>query len=83
MQDTVIKFIAETTKTDVGDIKPESYFIDDLKFDSLDLVEIIMKIEDEFGVEIPEEEAEGLKRVSDVVAYLEKAKKRTAAPPAG
>lgn len=77
MQDTVIQFIAETAKIDAGTIKPESNFIDDLKFDSLDLVELVMKLEDKFGIEIPEQEADGLKKVSDVIAYLE-AKKRDA-----
>ena len=47
-------------------------FIEDLGADSLDIVELIMSMEDEFGVEIPEEDAEGLKKVKDIVDYLEK-----------
>lgn len=72
MQEKVIKLVAEATKVDVEKITPESSFIDDLNCDSLDLVELIMKVEDEFGIEVPEEEAEGLKKVSDVISYLEK-----------
>ncbi|MFZ8933165.1 MAG: acyl carrier protein, partial [Bacteriovoracaceae bacterium] len=45
-------------------------FVDDLNLDSLDIVELMMKMEDDFGVEIPEEDAEKLKTVNDVVTYL-------------
>ena len=71
MQDKIIQLIADATKTDKTKITPESSFIDDLNCDSLDLVELIMKIEDEFNIEVPEEDAEKLKKVSDVIAYLE------------
>ncbi len=49
----------------------EASFIDDLGADSLDTVELIMKMEEEFDIEIPDEEAEGLKTVGNVVEYLE------------
>lgn len=71
MQDKVIGLISEATKIDLGKIKPETSFVDDLNLDSLDIVELMMKMEDEFGIEIPESEAEGLKTVSDVVKYVE------------
>ena len=71
MQDKVIKLVSDATKVDTGKISAETNFIDDLNLDSLDIVELMMKMEDEFGVEIPEEEAEGLKSVKDVVTYLE------------
>jgi acyl carrier protein len=45
-------------------------FVDDLNLDSLDMVELMMKMEDEFGVEIPEDETENLKSIGDVVTYL-------------
>lgn len=70
MQEKVIKLISEATKTDISKITMETSFTDDLNLDSLDIVELMMKMEDEFGVEIPEEEAEGLKTVKDVVNYL-------------
>lgn len=71
MEEKVIKLISEATKVDLAKIRPETSFQDDLNLDSLDIVELMMKMEDEFGIEIPEEEAEGLRKVSDVVAYLQ------------
>ena len=49
---------------------PNTSFVDDLNLDSLDMVELMMKMEDEFGVEIPEDETENLKSIGDVVTYL-------------
>ena len=53
------------------DVKPTSTFVDDLGADSLDIVELIMKFEDEFGVEIPDEKAEKIKTVEDIVKYVD------------
>lgn len=72
MQDKVINLISDATKIDKAKISLGTSFVDDLNLDSLDIVELMMKMEDEFGVEIPEEDAEGLKSVQDVVTYLEK-----------
>lgn len=72
MKDKVIKLISDATKIEIAKINLETSFVDDLNLDSLDIVELMMKMEDEFGVEIPEEDAEGLKTVKDIVAYLEK-----------
>jgi acyl carrier protein len=72
MKDKVIKLISDATKIDISKINMETSFVDDLNLDSLDIVELMMKMEDEFGVEIPEEDAEGLKTVKDIVSYLEK-----------
>jgi acyl carrier protein len=72
MKDKVIKLISDATKIDISKINLETSFVDDLNLDSLDIVELMMKMEDEFGVEIPEEDAEGLKTVQDIVTYLEK-----------
>ncbi|MAF78587.1 MAG: acyl carrier protein [Halobacteriovoraceae bacterium] len=71
MEEKVIKLISDATKVDIAKISTETSFVDDLNLDSLDIVELMMKMEDEFGIEIPEEDAEGLKKVSDVVTYLE------------
>lgn len=57
--------------TDVDSIERTTSLINDLDADSLDAVEIIMAIEDEFGVEIPDEEAEGFKNIGDIVDYVE------------
>jgi len=72
MEQKVINLVSEATKVDAGKISAATSFIDDLNLDSLDIVELMMKMEDEFGVEIPEEDAEGLKTVQDVVTYLGK-----------
>ncbi|SDK04280.1 acyl carrier protein [Natronincola ferrireducens] len=57
--------------SDVESITPATSLVNDLNADSLDAVEIIMAIEDEFGVEIPDEEAEGFKNIGDIVEYVE------------
>jgi len=74
MEEKVINLISDATKIDKSKISMETNFVDDLNLDSLDIVELMMKMEDEFGVEIPEEDAEGLKTVKDVHAYLESKK---------
>jgi len=56
---------------DVEGIERTTSLMGDLEADSLDAVEIIMAIEDEFGVEIPDEEAEGFKNIGDIVDYVE------------
>ncbi len=72
MQEKVIKLVSDATKVDMSKISANTTFVDDLNLDSLDIVELMMKMEDEFGVEIPEEEAEHLRSIKDVVSYLEK-----------
>lgn len=55
-------------------VTSDAKFIEDLGADSLDTVELVMAFEEKFGIEVPDEEAEGLKSVADVVAYINKAK---------
>lgn len=62
--------IAEQLGLDPEEITMESSFIDDLGADSLDIVELIMALEEEFDIEIPDEDAEKIKTVGDVVEYL-------------
>ena len=66
----ITKVIVEKLGVSEDKVKPEAAFIDDLGADSLDQVELIMALEDEFDIEIPDEEAEKLKKVSDVIAYV-------------
>ena len=61
------KIIAEVLNIDEEDITPESTFIDDLGADSLDIFQIIMGIEEEFDIEIPQDEAEKISTVKDAV----------------
>lgn len=70
VQDKVIKIVSDATKVDAGNIKGETNFVDDLNLDSLDMVEMMMKMEEEFGVEIPEDKTEELKTINDVTNFL-------------
>ena len=69
--DRLKKIIVEQLGVDEGDVKPEASFVDDLNADSLDLVELIMSLEEEFGMEISDEEAEKIKTVGDAQEYIE------------
>jgi len=62
--------IVEQLGVEPDDVKLESSFIDDLGADSLDIVELIMALEEEFDMEIPDEDAEKLSTVNDVVEYI-------------
>ncbi len=66
--------VVEQLSVDAGDVAMESTFIDDLGADSLDIVELIMAFEEEFGTEIPDEAAEKMKTVQDVVTYIDQNK---------
>jgi acyl carrier protein len=68
----VIAIIAEQLAKPEDSITETSHFIDDLGADSLDTVEIIMAIEEAFGIEIPEAEQEKIKTVGDAISYIEK-----------
>ncbi|MBQ3921273.1 MAG: acyl carrier protein [Firmicutes bacterium] len=69
--DKVIAIIAEQLGIDEEEITSETNLLKDLEADSLDAVEIIMAMEDEFDMEIPDEDAEQLTCVSDIVRYIE------------
>ena len=70
IKNKVISMIAQQLGKSESEVKLESHFIDDLGADSLDLVELIMSMEDEFGVEIADEDAEKILKVSDAVDYI-------------
>ena len=72
VEEKVMKLVSEATKTDLGKVALETSFIDDLNLDSLDRVELMMAVEDEFEVEVSDEEAENIKTVNDLVKYLNK-----------
>ena len=67
----VINIIAEQLDAEVEGITMETSMMKDLEADSLDAVEIMMALEDEFGVSIPDQDAEGFKNIGDIVRYLE------------
>lgn len=70
----VIDIVVEQLGVDATDVTLEKSFVEDLNADSLDLTELIMTFEERFGFEISEEDAEKLKTIGDVVAYIEQKK---------
>ena len=71
LEGKVKNIIVEQLGVDAGRVKAEASFIDDLGADSLDIVELVMAMEEEFELEIPDEAAEKLRTVGDVVVYLQ------------
>lgn len=71
IHDKVNAIIVEQLGVKLEDVNPEASFIDDLGADSLDTVELVMALEEEFDTEIPDEEAEKIKKVQDVYTYIE------------
>jgi acyl carrier protein len=70
-EDKVIDIIVDKLGVDRSEVVPEAVFVDDLGADSLDLVELIMAMEEEFGFEIADEEAEKLRTVQDVISFIQ------------
>lgn len=75
VEQRVREIVAEQLERDVNEVTNTASFIDDLGADSLDIVELVMKMEEEFGIEIPDEEAEKIKTVNDVIQYITTHKK--------
>lgn len=71
MEARLKKLISEQLGVDESRVVPSASFTDDLEADSLDLVELIMSLEEEFGVEIPDEDAEKITTVGDAMTYLQ------------
>lgn len=72
--DDVKAIVVEQLGVSADEVKMESKFVDDLNADSLDVVELIMELEEKFGVSIPDEDAEKITSVGDVVAYIDSKK---------
>lgn len=70
-QDRLKKIIAEQLSVDEEEVVPEASFIEDLNADSLDLVELIMTLEEEFNIKISDEDAENIRSVQDAIDYLQ------------
>ena len=71
ISEKVKQLIVEKLSVDANEVKDEASFANDLGADSLDVVDLVMAIEDEFSVEIPEDEVENIKLVGDIVKYIE------------
>jgi acyl carrier protein len=69
--DKVKSIIVEQLGVDESAVTPEASFIDDLGADSLDTVELVMALEEEFGIEIPDEDAEKIQTVGDAIKYID------------
>ncbi len=70
-KDKIKSIIAEKLGIETNVIKPESSVVEDLGADSLDVVELVMALEDEFDMEIPDEDAENIRKVQDIYQYIE------------
>ncbi len=76
VESKVRKIIIDQLGVSEEEITPEASFVDDLGADSLDTVEMVMAFEEEFGVEIPDEDAEKIRLVQDAVSYIDKKAKK-------
>jgi acyl carrier protein len=72
VEERVIDIVAEQVGVDKDKITKDSHFVNDLGADSLDIVEMIMELEEEFDISIPEDAAEKIQRVGEAVDYIEK-----------
>ena len=70
LEKKVSELIVEQLGVTEEEVKPEASFIDDLGADSLDIVELVMAMEEEFDIEIPDEDAERIQTIGDATAYL-------------
>jgi len=70
VEDKIRKIIAEKLSVDLAEVKPQASFVDDLGADSLDLVELIMSMEEEFEIDISDEDAEKLVTVQDAIEFV-------------
>jgi acyl carrier protein len=70
IEEKVIEIISQKLNLSKDQVKPEASFVDDLGADSLDLVELVMAMEETFGMEVPDEDAEKLRTVKDVIEYV-------------
>ena len=75
LDEKVKKIIVDQLGVDDAEVTPEAKFIDDLGADSLDTVELVMALEEEFGIEIPDEDAEKIATVRDAINYIQEHKK--------
>ena len=76
VQERVKNIIVEQLGVEADQVKPEAQFVNDQGADSLDTVELIMALEEEFDIEIPDEKAEKIKTVGEAVSYIEENAKK-------
>ncbi|KXO14541.1 acyl carrier protein [Peptoniphilus sp. GNH] len=71
MKERVLEIIAEQFNRSVDELTPDINFVNDLEADSIELVELVMNLEDEFEMEIPDDKFENFQTIGDVLAYIE------------
>lgn len=71
IEEKVVQIVSDQMSVDKGEISKETSFVNDLNADSLDTVELVMELEDEFDLTIPDEEAEKLKTVGEAITYIQ------------
>ena len=71
VEEKVKEIIVDQLGVSADEVVNEASFIDDLGADSLDIVELVMAIEEEFGIEVPDEDAERMQNIGDVVSYVQ------------
>ncbi len=69
--DDIKEVVVEQLSVDAAEVKEDSKFVEDLGADSLDVVELVMALEEKFDIEIPDDEAEKIQTVKDVITYIE------------
>ena len=72
IEDKVFQIVADQMSVDKGELSRNTSFVNDLNADSLDTVELVMELEDEFDLTIPDEEAEKLKTIGEAIDYIKK-----------
>jgi len=72
LEEKVVSIIVRELGLEKGEISPEKSFIDDLGLDSLDVMTLAMAIEEDFDIEVPDDDVEGIKTIQDVFDYLHK-----------
>jgi acyl carrier protein len=70
LEEQVMNIVSEQLSVSKDEVTLESNFIDDLKADSLDLVELVMEFEDEFGITVPDDDYEKIRTVGDAISYI-------------
>ena len=70
LRETVVEIVAEQLQVDKKEVTPGKSFIDDLKADSLDIVELVMEFEERFKISIPDEDYDKIKTVGDAIKYI-------------
>lgn len=75
MEDKVKEIISKQLGVSASEVTPEASFVEDLGADSLDTVELVMAFEEEFKIEIPDEDAEKIQKVQDAIDYIKSKKK--------